>query len=187
MCADEMYKKAFLGRAPSLGMTRQQIQRLRDIDVDLRDQDGLRQKKRVFVSFRDKMLRQMVPCDGASNLTELADALDMELDKGVTPPPSWYVFSKKNFGPRRMGLSACDNSGCFRVEHEELKMRKCGSCNIPLYCCRECQKADWTRRHKHVCKRGKEERERILFLASMLEQCKMNVEASSDGGNESGK
>ena len=179
---EDEYKQEFLERAPSLGMTRQQIQRLRDTDVELVDEDGVKQKRRLFSILRSSMLRQMVPCDGASNLTELADALDRELDKGVAPPPSWYVFSKKNFGPRRIGLKACDNSGCFRVESEELKMSKCGSCSIPLYCSRECQKADWTRRHKHVCKKGKEERDKIKKTSELLERFKMSSEARRGGG-----
>lgn len=166
------YKDEFMSRAPALNLTRAQIQRIRDTEMEV-GTEGRRAKKRMFYLFRSKMLRQMVPCDDAKNLAELADALERELENGTSPPPSWYVFSGKNFGPRRIGLCECDNRGCYRIECEELKMSKCGGCGVPRYCSKECQKVDWKLRHKHVCKKANEDRDRIKKVSAMLEKFKL--------------
>jgi hypothetical protein len=48
--------------------------------------------------------------------------------------PTWYKFSNVEMGARRLGLRECCATGCFRVEGEELHMKKCAGCNVPSYC-----------------------------------------------------
>lgn len=43
---------------------------------------------------------------------------------------------------------------CEAKESEGKKLKRCGGCGIPVYCCKECQERDW-RSHKPLCKATK--------------------------------
>lgn len=137
---EEDQKDEFLSRPPALGFTEKSLQALRDFDKSPPARALPRDKNRAFELLRSRMLRQCVACDGASTITGLADALEVELRNG-TPSrlPTWYKFSKESFGPRRLGLWECSAKGCFRVETEETKMKKCAGCHVPQYCGKDCQ------------------------------------------------
>jgi hypothetical protein len=40
---------------------------------------------------------------------------------------------------------------CFCCGKQEIKLQKCGKCEIVYYCSRECQKNDWKNHKKDCC------------------------------------
>ena len=97
------------------------------------------------------MLLQCVDCDGCSTIAGLAGALDAERAAGKpTPLPTWHRFKDPRDPLRTLGLRRCVARGCFRVETEALRTKKCAGC-IARYCSAGCQARDWKDRHKHVC------------------------------------
>jgi hypothetical protein len=93
------------------------------------------------------MLRQCVDCDGASSITELTEFLEIERASGkVSPLPTWYRFKRPDNRLGALGLRRCCARGCFHVESEQLKMKKCSKC-VARYCPASCQTTDWKDRH----------------------------------------
>jgi TPR repeat protein len=43
------------------------------------------------------------------------------------------------------------NGQCWLCAVRGDKLKKCSSCGVAMYCCRECQTAHWKRGHKHTC------------------------------------
>jgi hypothetical protein len=106
---------------------------------------------RVFRLLRQRMLRQCVDCDGASSITELTEFLEIERSSGkASPLPTWYRFKRTDDRLGALGLRRCCARGCFRVESEQLKMKKCSKC-VARYCSASCQTTDWKDRHKAMC------------------------------------
>jgi len=130
---EEATRVAFLARPPAMGLSIADVARLRDFD-SCEDVGLPRDTKRLFRELRARLLRQCVPCDGAATITALADALDVERAAGVASPmPTWFTFASGS-GPRRLGLRECCAVGCFRVEGEALRMKRCAGCEVPSYC-----------------------------------------------------
>ena len=94
---EEATRGEFLARAPAMGLSAFDIARLQEFARGDGDGDGdgdgvalPRDTRRIFRLLRRRLLRQCVPCDGASTLTALADALDAERAAGVASPmPTW--------------------------------------------------------------------------------------------------
>jgi len=87
---EEATRGEFLARAPAMGLSAFDIARLQEFARGDGDGDGdgdgvalPRDTRRIFRLLRRRLLRQCVPCDGASTLTALADALDAERAAGV--------------------------------------------------------------------------------------------------------
>jgi hypothetical protein len=145
---------AFLNRPPALGLSEEDIAGLRAFDVA--EGTLLRDRVRIFRALRSRLLRQFVVCDGASTITELAEALDAERAAGKPSPlPAWLRFkSPDDRPPHTQGLRRCCARNCFRVETGALKMKKCGKCPA-RYCSAPCQTKDWKDRHRHMCAAAK--------------------------------
>lgn len=134
-------KEKFLERPPACGFTPSDIAALKAFDAGSTALG--RDKQKVFRMLRERMMRQMVLCDGASTVSELAEALEKELAaKNPSPVPSWYRLKKKDDPLKTPGLKRCCARGCFKVESQELKMKKCAKCIAP-FCSARCQTADW--------------------------------------------
>jgi hypothetical protein len=41
---------------------------------------------------------------------------------------------------------------CGAVESQDLQLRRCAACQSALYCSEACQKKDWRKQHKQICK-----------------------------------
>jgi hypothetical protein len=151
----EDHKLAFKNRPPGMGLTPADIAGLKAFDAA--EGSLPRDRQRVFRQLRSRMMLQCVNCDGASTLTELSEALEAELKSGKpSHVPTWLSFGNisreelSESGPRSMGLRRCVARGCFHVETETLRLKKCGKC-LARYCSVRCQVADWRDRHKRVC------------------------------------
>ena len=53
-------------------------------------------------------------------------------------------------------LRYCDR--CGRQDTQDKPFKRCGRCNVPAYCSRECQKADWPA-HRPLCVEKEEKKE----------------------------
>ena len=53
---------------------------------------------------------------------------------------------------------------------------KCSGCKSVYYCSRECQKTDWKKRHKKICKKLKEQRK---FISSNVQPLLKSMNKSS--------
>ncbi|KAK3277662.1 hypothetical protein CYMTET_14338 [Cymbomonas tetramitiformis] len=153
---EELTKEAFLARPPALGLTLEDMNDVRAAASTLEP----RFEASVFRQLRLRMLRMMIPCDGASTVTQLADRLNAELVlAGVTAPTGWYHFNKRCYGIRRIGLRACCAHGCLRAESPEdagKHFLKCVGWTYAQYCSKVCQRRDWKTSHTHVCRNAKE-------------------------------
>ena len=49
-------------------------------------------------------------------------------------------------------LNRCSNQYCTKIEKEKRQFRACSRCRVAYYCSEACQKVDWRKRHKKVCK-----------------------------------
>ena len=158
----------FERRKPALGLSRKQIQQLRDHYNDPR---LLPVQKRMFLDYlREKMLRQCISTDGCTTVEELLTILEAEIDSNTPAPvPDWYEYTKITHGPRDTGFYLCENRGCFRTESCDKKpFDKCGNCKLARYCSRECQVADWKARHKKICKKAKELHDMVEKHAKLM-------------------
>lgn len=127
------------------------------------------QKRRVFRMLQHKMLQQLIPSSGCTNIEALIDVLKQELvDNTPAPVPTWYVFSKMVFGPRRIGYNKCFNRPCYQSEDQTHRFSNCGQCKWSYYCSPECQKADWKTRHRVLCKETSEEKGLIASVSKKL-------------------
>eukprot|EP01006_Ploeotia_vitrea_P051952 TRINITY_DN67623_c2_g1_i1.p1 TRINITY_DN67623_c2_g1~~TRINITY_DN67623_c2_g1_i1.p1 ORF type:complete len:237 (-),score=31.01 TRINITY_DN67623_c2_g1_i1:386-1096(-) len=115
------------------------------------------------------LLRRCISTDGAHTLEDFRELLRSNIGK---PPvaPSWYKPSGRSMGARRIGLNRCSNQPqCARAETEESgRFKICANCSTPRYCSAECQKQDWKRRHKLVCKTVSERRDQMQKVSAML-------------------
>jgi hypothetical protein len=153
-------KVKFLRRKPALGLTKTEIQDLKEHVQDPRRMILPVQKRVFFDSLRHTMLRQLIPCSGCQTVEELVEILEGERASGVPSPiPDWYVFSPVSHGPRKVGYDKCENCACFVTEDVSRPLFRCAACKMPLYCSKECQKIDWVARHKKMCKECKKQRE----------------------------
>ena len=170
------YKAEFLRRKPALGLTKDQIQHIRQHNAKLLPVGGVQQRT-LFKSIRSHMLRYLIPCPGATTLEDLLQILEQELASGIPAAvPEWYEFSNVRFGPRRIGYYACDHRGCFQTETVDQQFARCAKCKLARYCSKECQTADWKGRHKQVCAKGQEQREKVLRASQALSMFAMKHE-----------
>jgi hypothetical protein len=100
---------------------------------------------------------------------ELQDLKEHVRASGVLSPiPDWYVFSPVSHGPRKVDSFKCENRECFVTEDVSRRLFRCAACKMPLYCSKECQKADWVARHKTICKKFKEQREQTAQAGDFI-------------------
>lgn len=162
---DEEEKDEFLQREPAMGVTDDLLQDMRAHNATLLPV----QQRILFHNVRYKMLRQLISCSGAQTLDELLDILEAELESGIPAPvPAWYEFLPISFGPCRIGYEHCGARGCFQTETKDQKYDICDRCHHIYYCSEACQEKDWKERHKHVCKKGFDLRERTKKAWSMF-------------------
>ncbi|KAI3604391.1 hypothetical protein WG66_008325 [Moniliophthora roreri] len=91
------------------------------------------------------------------NRLRLLDGLDKDekLRKSTADMHEEAIELKK--GPRRFDEEAsytyyCNHDQCPWEKRKHLvNFKRCTNCGIPTYCCRECQKANWSM-HKHHCR-----------------------------------
>mmetsp|Transcript_14917 Transcript_14917/g.33285 ORF Transcript_14917/g.33285 Transcript_14917/m.33285 type:complete len:224 (-) Transcript_14917:355-1026(-) len=162
---DAEYKREFLKRKPAMGASA-------DILAEIRVHNALLpavQQRKLFNSLRGQMLRQLIPCPGAKTVEELCGLLEAELDSGVPAPvPEWYEFSTVRFGPRRIGYEPCGARGCFQTETTDSQFGRCTRCKLVYYCGKECQASDWKARHKKVCKKGAQDRDKTEKVSQFI-------------------
>lgn len=128
------------------------------------------QKRMLYRHVRSTMLRQLISCDGATDINDLVNILQGEMDSGIpSPVPEWYKYSTVTMGPRKIGYDGCVNRNCHRTEsHDKPKFANCSKCKVAVYCSRDCQVEDWKARHKKVCKEAAEEREKMVRVGKMM-------------------
>lgn len=106
------------------------------------------------------VLKQLIPCSGCSTSEQIIDVLRNEISSGVPASvPGWYKFSTVTIGPRKIGFYYCGNRGCYRTEDCAAPFLACSQCRMAVYCSTECQRADWSARHKKVCKEAAVQKE----------------------------
>jgi len=54
---------------------------------------------------------------------------------------------------RKKAVFACGSSICDKISTNPNEFKLCGRCKLARYCCKRCQKYDWNRGHKNICKR----------------------------------
>ena len=130
------------------------------------------QVRHLFSLLRDKLLKNLIPCSDCSTVEELCEILRNEVESGIpSPVPSWYVYSTKTMGPRRIGYYHCGARGCLKTEDFESKpFKKCSGCGIAFYCSKDCQLADWKCRHKKVCSKAREFAEKTREAGMLLQR-----------------
>lgn len=164
-CPDAEEKEEFMLRKPGLNATKELLDETRSHYQILPPV----QQRMLFKHLRSKMLRQLIPCPGADTIDKLLDILQAEIDSGApSRVPEWYEFSNRKFGPRAMGFEKCENRGCFNTDTVTVKLDRCGKCKLAFYCSRECQVADWKARHKKVCSKGAEFRDKTKRASQFL-------------------
>ena len=162
------FRREFEKRSPALGFNQENLDSILQYVNTL----GVlpHQIRKFFEFVREMMLNQLIPCDNCKDIPDLVAILQAELSSGIPAPvPSWYKYSTVTMGPRRIGYWHCHNRGCYRTENCENKFSMCANCELPSYCSRECQRADWKARHKVVCKEGKLTREKTKSVGKMLQ------------------
>ena len=145
-------REQFEHRPPALGFNATQIGLLEEwAEADLRPVD----RRAYYSALRRQMLGNFTPCSGCANVFDLLAVLRAELERGAPAPlPDWYDFSSSAPGPRGVGYKACDARGCLRPEGLDDKFGHCTGCHLVYYCSPDCQCADWSARHAHVCAAG---------------------------------
>lgn len=165
---EAMERREFEARPPALGITPAILDEL----VAFMNQSQLRpvQKRHLYSGLRDLMLRQLIPCSDCSTIAELIQILRAEMEGGMPAPvPDWYQYSTVTMGPRKIGYYDCCNRNCFKTEDTATRFQTCSQCHVAHYCSRECQKADWKAKHKFVCKKGAENRDKTASVGKMLQ------------------
>ena len=95
-------REAFENRPPALGATPQLLAELKTYNAKLTK--GSVQHRMLYKTVREKMLNQLISCDGAKSIDDLLDILQKEMDSGVPAPvPDWYTFPSR----RAYGWSQC--------------------------------------------------------------------------------
>lgn len=160
-------RRAFERRPPALGATPALLAELQSHYELLPPV----QQRMLYRHVRSTMLRQLMSCDGATNINDLVNILQEEMKSGTpSPVPEWYKYSTVTMGPRKIGYDGCSNRDCHRTEsHDQPKFANCSKCKVSVYCSRECQVIDWRARHKKVCKKAAEEREKIERVGKMMQ------------------
>jgi hypothetical protein len=84
---------------------------------------------------------------------------------------------------------ACGAKGCLVAEtFDTAKFKRCSGCSGPYYCSRECQLSDWKIRHKKVCKKQAEERNKTASVDRKMRRRMLkeetNRERKGKGGDE---
>ena len=93
--------------------------------------------------------RELMP--GVPQDIKIIEALN-ETTKGKTDAEV-VAFHKK--ARKAMGKDVCDVKLCTWCQKSETKFGKwktCGRCKGPVYCSEECQRVDWKRQHRMMCK-----------------------------------
>lgn len=162
---DEEEQEEFLRREPAMGASDAILSEIREHNATLPPV----QQRILFHQLRIKMLRQLISCSEAQTLDQLLDILQVELDTGVPANvPAWYEFCPISFGPCRIGYEPCGARGCFQTETIDRKFDQCERCQLIYYCSNECQENDWKVRHKMVCKKGADLREKTQKIPSLF-------------------
>lgn len=167
MCAtpDEEGKQDFLRqRRPALGFTSDQLDAILQFHAS-----AVPVQQRKFVRhIRHNMLRFFI---SPNNAVTMKEHVDMLRNTTTLPPlPPWYKFSKVAFGPRRLGLMECSNRTCAKAEVcDEAPFKYCSRCKSVYYCSQDCQREDWRARHKVVCSKTSEDRDKMADVGRMLQ------------------
>lgn len=163
-------RRAFERRPPALGITDAILKEYREHWARLPPI----QKRMLAKTLHGRMLRMLISCDGLDprDLEGHLQILEAERASGTpSPVPDWYEYSTVTMGPRKIGYDGCSAHGCFRTErHDQPQFARCSRCKVAIYCGRECQRKDWTERHKQVCKSAAKKRDGIAKLGMMMQR-----------------
>ncbi|KAG7091712.1 hypothetical protein E1B28_008113 [Marasmius oreades] len=60
----------------------------------------------------------------------------------------------ENFDNYRIktGKMSCSNANCTSLSNEAKFLKRCSQCHVAMYCSRECQKEDWSQKHRTECR-----------------------------------
>lgn len=182
MSPEAEYRRAFEARPPALGLTAAQLD---ELEAHTHHPQLLpTQRRSLFRMVKSSMLRSLIPTPGCQTLADLCRVLREELQRGTPAPvPEWYVFSTTTSGPRKIGYDGCEHRGCANTETTGAKFSKCSQCRGACYCSRACQAADWTARHRKLCKNAAKER---AMMARVGKQMQFLSDASLAGGGGAG-
>ena len=76
---------------------------------------------------------------------------------------------------------------CRAVESPDILLHNCAACESALYCSKACQKKDWKKQHKQICKLLKEGCDDLFLLQCQPFEMKKQFETGEGGLDEDGK